>query len=75
MSCFDHRAERNVGRSGDHPRRALPRCFDGGRALAGAICGAVVLAPARWRIPHVANVIVPCVVGLCCVLIAVTPSL
>ncbi len=57
---------------------ALPGISVGGHfggALAGAACGAVVLAPARWRIPQVAHVIVPCLVGLACVLIAVTPSL
>jgi len=57
---------------------AIPGISVGGHfggAIAGAICGAVVLAPARWRVTHVAYVVVPCVVGLCCVLIAVTPSL
>ena len=57
---------------------ALPGISVGGHfggALAGAACGAVVLAPARWRIPSAAQVVVPCLVGLACVLIAVTPSL
>ena len=57
---------------------ALPGISVGGHfggAIAGAACGAVVLAPARWRIPQVAHVVVPCIVGLACVLIAVTPSL
>ena len=42
-----------------------------GGALVGASCGAVLLAPPRWRIPKWVGIALPCIVSVALILVAV----